>query len=187
MKQIFIPGIGASLLLMTSAFMNDVSGVKYGWQTNSVVAQTPQKPPALKLVLAAERRVLLKDQQGKQKINWQGLNNQEIVKPGDILRYTLIGENSSDRPLKKLNFNQPIPKGMVYVLQSANFTGDVKISYSIDNGSSFVKNPTIKVTLPNGNVKMQPAPASAYTHIRFYSPVIAAKTTLKFTYQTQVK
>ncbi|AFY40806.1 hypothetical protein [Nostoc sp. PCC 7107] len=184
MKQILMTGIGASLLLSTASF---ISNLPDSWKTNSAVAQTSTKQQALKLVLAAEKQVLVKDEQSKQKITWQALNNKAIVKPRDILRYTLTGENISDRPLKNINFNQPIAKGMVYVLKSANFTGNAKISYSIDGGRSFVENPTIKVTLPNGNIQTQSAPASAYTHLRFYSPVIAAKTTLKFTYQTQVR
>ncbi|BBD57418.1 hypothetical protein NIES2109_01840 [Nostoc sp. HK-01] len=184
MKQILMTGIGASLLLTTASF---ISNLPDAWQTNRAVAQNPTKQQALKLVLTAEKQVLIKDEQSKPKITWQALNDKATVKPGDILRYTLTGENTSDRPLKNLNLNQPIAKGMIYVLKSANFTGNAKISYSIDGGRSFVENPTIKVTLTNGNITTQPAPAKAYTHIRFYSPVIAAKTTLKVTYQTQVR
>jgi hypothetical protein len=76
---------------------------------------------------------------------------------------------------------------MVYVLKSANFTGDAKITYSIDGARSFVENPTIKVILSNGKVETKPAPATAYTHIRVQLPLVAAKTTVKVTYQTQVR
>ncbi|MCC5640184.1 hypothetical protein LC593_31005 [Nostoc sp. CHAB 5844] len=187
MKRIFITGIGASLLLTTASFMTHLSGVVKWDQFNSAVAQYPQKPQALKLFLAAEKQVLTKNQQGKQKVTWQALKDKAIVKPGDILRYTLTGENTSDRPLKNLTLNQPISRGMVYVLKSAHFTGNTKITYSIDGGRSFVENPTIKVSLPNGNVETKSAPASAYTHLRFYTPIVAAKTTLKATYQIQVR
>jgi uncharacterized repeat protein (TIGR01451 family) len=184
MKPILMAGIGTSLWLITASLpINLPSIVNF----NRAVAQSPQKQPALKLLLAAEKQVLIKDQQGKRKVTWQALKNQAIVKPGDILRYTLTGENTSDRPLKNLNLNQPIPQGMVYVLKSANFTGNAKITYSIDGGRNFIENPKIKVTLPNGNVETKPAPANAYTHIRFYTPEIAAKTPLLATYQTQVR
>jgi hypothetical protein len=100
----------------------------------------------------------------------------------------LSGENQSDRPIKNLTLNQPIPKGMMYVLKSANMTNkDAKITYSIDGGRSFVDNPTIKVTLPSGKVETKPAPATAYTHIRLKLPSVAAKTTVQATYQTQVR
>ncbi|OCQ96391.1 hypothetical protein BCD64_03365 [Nostoc sp. MBR 210] len=187
MKQIFMAGIGASLLLTTASFMTNFSGVIPWRQFNIAVAQTPQKTQALKLVLAAEKQVLIKESQGRQKVTWQALKEQAVVQPGDILRYTLTGENASDRPLKNLTLNQPIPKGMIYILKSANFTGDAKISYSIDGARSFVKNPTIKVTLPNGKLETKPAPATAYTHIRLQLPLIAAKTTVKLIYQTQVR
>jgi uncharacterized repeat protein (TIGR01451 family) len=177
MKQIFMPGIVTSLLLTTTSFTTHVIGV----------AQNPEKQQALKLLLSVEKQVLTKDQQGKQKVTWQALKGSATVQPKDILRYTLTGENSSDRPIKNLTLNQPIPKGMVYVLQSANFTDNAKITYSIDGARSFIKNPTIKLTLPNGKVETKPAPAVAYTHIRFYTPVLPAKTTLKATYQTQVR
>jgi uncharacterized repeat protein (TIGR01451 family) len=184
MKQIFMTGIGTSLLLTTTLLPINLPGVV---NFDNAVAQSQQKQEALKLVLAAEKQVMTTDQQGKQKVTWQALKGQAVVQPGDILRYTLTGENRSDRPIKNLTLNQPIPKGMIYVLKSANFTGDSKITYSIDGGRSFVENPTIKVTLPNGNVETKPAPASAYTHLRFYIPTVAGKTTLKAIYQTQVR
>jgi uncharacterized repeat protein (TIGR01451 family) len=184
MKRIFMTGIGTSLLLTTALLPINLPGVV---NFDGAVAQIPQKQEALKLVLAAEKQVVTKDEQGKQKVTWQALKGQAVVQPGDILRYTLTGENRSDRPIKNLTLNQPIPKGMIYVFKSANFTGDAKITYSIDGGRSFGENPTIKVTLPNGKVDTKPAPASAYTHIRFYTPIVAGKTTLKATYQTQVR
>lgn len=187
MKQIFMAGIGASLLLTTASFITHLPGVIPWRQFNSTFAQSPQKQQALKLILAAEKKVLVKDEQGKQKVTWQALKEQAVVQPGDILRYTLTGENTSDRPIKNLTLNPPIPQGMVYVLKSANFPGNAKITYSIDGGRSFVENPTIKLTLPNGKVETQPAPATAYTHIRLKLPLVAAKTTVKVTYQTQVR
>ena len=116
----------------------------------------------------------------QQKTNWQILSGRAVVQPADVLRYTLIGVNNGDRPIKNLNINQPIPKGMVYVLNSATIDANnkAKISYSIDNGRNFVENPTVKVTLPNGKVETKPAPATAYTHIRWnFGRAIAAKAT----------
>lgn len=120
--------------------------------------------------------------------HWQALQGQAVVKPGDVLRYTLNGENKSDRSIKNLTLNQPIPKGMVYVLKSVDIANKAaKITYSIDGGRSFVENPTVKVTLPGGKVEIKPAPATAYTNIRLQLPLVAAKTTVKATYLTQVR
>jgi uncharacterized repeat protein (TIGR01451 family) len=188
MKDLLIAGVGSSLLLTTVSFTTHLPGVVSWWSSHSAVAQSPQKQTALQLRLAAEKQVLTKDQQGKQQLTWQTLKEQAQVKSGDILRYTLTGENTSDRPIKNLTLNQPIPKGMVYVLKSANINNkDAKITYSIDGGRSFGENPTIKVTLPGGKVATQPAPATAYTHIRLQLSSVAAKTTVKATYQTQIR
>jgi len=187
MKRLLVTGIGTSFLLMIASFTTHLPGLVNGEQYNSASAQNPQQQQALKLNLVAEKQVLLKDEQGKKKAIWQTLKQQAVVQPGDILRYTLTGENRSDRPIKNLTLNQPIPQGMVYVLKSANFTSGAKISYSINGGSSFVENPTIQVTVANGQVATKPAPASIYTHIRLSVPILAARTTIKATYQTQVR
>ncbi|HLO87461.1 MAG TPA: hypothetical protein VK203_20995 [Nostocaceae cyanobacterium] len=187
MKRIFIAGIGTSLLLTTVSFTTHLPGLASWWQSNSAVAQSPQKESALQLRLEAEKQVLTKDQQGKQQVNWQALKGQAVVKPGDVLRYTLSGENKSDRQLKNITVNQPIPKGTVYILKSVNANPTTKVTYSIDGGRNFVENPTVQVKLANGQVTTQPAPASAYTHLRFQVPAIAAKTTVKVSYQTQVR
>lgn len=188
MKNLLTTGIATSLLLTTVSFTTHLPGVVSWWSSNSAVAQRPQKQTALQLRLQAEKQVLTKDQQGKQQVSWQALKGQAQVKPGDVLRYTLTGENTSDRPIKNLTLNQPIPKGMVYVLKSANISNqEAKITYSIDGGRTFVENPTIEVTLPGGTVATQPAPATAYTHIRLQLPLVAAKTTVKAMYQTQIR
>ncbi|BAB74990.1 DUF11 domain-containing protein [Anabaena sp. FACHB-709] len=180
MKGVLIAGVGAFALIATAPFINHIPG--------SVVAQSIQNQPQLQLRLGAEKQVISKDQQGKQKVAWQALQGQAVVKPGDVLRYTLNGENKSDRSIKNLTLNQPIPKGMVYVLKSVDIANKAaKITYSIDGGRSFVENPTVKVTLPGGKVEIKPAPATAYTNIRLQLPLVAAKTTVKATYLTQVR
>ncbi|MBD2346082.1 DUF11 domain-containing protein [Anabaena subtropica] len=180
MKGVFIAGIGAFALIATVPFINYVPA--------SVVAQSVQNQSQLQLRLEAEKQVITKDQQGKQKVVWQALQGKAVVQPGDVLRYTLNGENRSDRPIKNLTLNQPIPKGMVYVLKSVDITNkETKVTYSIDGGRSFVENPTVKITLPNGKVEIKPAPATAYTNIRLQLPSVAAKTTVKATYLTQVR
>ncbi|MBD6617204.1 DUF11 domain-containing protein [Komarekiella sp. 'clone 1'] len=187
MNRVSIAGIGAFALITTVPFVSQIPGAASFWQSGSAIAQNLKIQPQLQLRLEAQKQVVAKDQQGQQKVSWQSLSGQAVVQPGDVLRYTLIGENKSDRQVKNLTLNQPIPQGMLYVLKSANITNNAKITYSIDGGRSFVENPTIKVTLPNGKVETKPAPASIYTHIRLLVPSVAAKTTVKATYQTQVR
>ncbi|HIK08433.1 MAG TPA: DUF11 domain-containing protein [Trichormus sp. M33_DOE_039] len=186
MKGVLSAGLGALALVIPVPFVEHIPTAF--WSSSSAVAQNINNQPQLQLRLEAEKQVVTKDQQGKQKVAWQALQGKAVVQPGDILRYTLSGENKSDRPIKNLTLNQPIPKGMMYVLNSTNISNkDAKITYSIDGGRSFVENPTIKVTLPGGKVETKPAPATAYTHIRLQLPAVAAKTTIKAFYQAQVR
>ncbi|QIR37765.1 DUF11 domain-containing protein [Tolypothrix sp. PCC 7910] len=189
MKRVSIASIGAIAIIATVPFVSQIPGVANIWQSGSAIAQNSKYQGQVQLRLDAEKQVVEKDQQGKQTKKWEPLKGQAVVQPGDILRYTLSSENKNDRPVKNLTLNQPIPKGMVYVLKSANVNAnkEAKITYSIDNGRNFVENPTVKVTLPNGKVETQPAPASAYTYIRLKLPSVDAKSIVKATYQVQVR
>ncbi|MHC5767051.1 MAG: hypothetical protein ACYTXI_15810 [Nostoc sp.] len=187
MKRVSLAGLGAFALIATVPFLGQIPGIANVWHSESAVAQNIKTQGQIQLRLEAEKQVVAQDRQGKQSQKWEPLKGQVVVRPGDVLRYTLSGENQSDRPVKNLTFNQPIPKGMVYVLNSIKVAKNAKVVYSIDGGRSFVENPTVKVTLPGGKVETKPAPATAYTHIRLQIPLLAAKTTVKATYQTQVR
>lgn len=187
MKGVYLAGIGAIALIATVPLSSQIPGLGFLGQSGSAIAQNSKTQPQIQLRLDLEKQVVTKDSQGKLIQKWQTLKGQAVVQPKDVLRYTLNAENISDRPIKNLNLNQPIPKGMVYVLKSTNAPKNTKTTYSIDGGRSFVENPTVKVTLPNGKVETQPAPASAYTHIRLFIPVLATKTTIRATYQAQIR
>lgn len=187
MKRTTIASLGAFALLAVVPVVGAIAGVPI-FGKDSVIAQNIRRQQQLELNLGAEKRVLTKDIQGKEKLSWQALQGKVEVKPGDMLRYTLSGENKSDRAVKNLTLNQPVPQGMVYVLKSANTDKNAKITYSIDGGKNFVENPTVKVTLPGGKVENKPAPAQAYTHIRWnFDGNLVAKSTIKGTYQLQVR
>ncbi|PAX57106.1 DUF11 domain-containing protein [Brunnivagina elsteri] len=188
MKRSYLFGLGAVTLIASAIVVAQIPAAKNFFQSG-VNAQNVQKQQKVTLQLDAEKQVIAQDQQGKQSKSWQALKGQVSVQPGDVLRYTISGENISDKQVKNLTVNQPIPKGMEFVLKSA--VGDVKsnakVTYSIDAGRSFVENPTVKVTLPNGKVETKAAPASAYTHIRMEIPSVEAKSVVKGSYQVQVK
>lgn len=184
----FAFGVGGAIaLIATVPFVGQMPGIASVWHSTSAVAQNVKTQSQIQLRLEAEKQVIAQDQQGKQSKTWQPLKGQALVQPGDVLRYTLSGENKSDRPVNNLTLNQPIPKGTVYVLKSAFAANNNKLTYSIDGGRNFVENPTVKVTLPDGKVETKPAPANVYTHIRLQVPSVAAKTTVKATYQIQVR
>jgi uncharacterized repeat protein (TIGR01451 family) len=178
MKRFAVIGLGVIALSATVPLVGTIPGLP----NISAIAQNIQHQPQLHLELDVAKQV-----QDKRHITWQSLQGQASVKPKDVLRYTISGENYSDRAVKNLTLNQPIPKGMQLVLKSATATNNAKITYSIDGGRSFSENPTIKVTLPKGKVEIKPAPATAYTHIHLnFNQPIPAKTKVQGTYQVQV-
>jgi len=185
MKRVSIAGIGA-VVLITSVAVGAIPGVPNIWDVTAI-AQNNQKSQ-VQLNLEAEKQVVTKDAQGQSQITWKALKGEVVVNPGDILRYTVTGENKGTSSVKNLAINQPIPKGMVYKLKSANVNTNAKITYSIDGGRKFIENPTVQVTLPNGKVETKPAPAEAYTHIRLnFGDNVAAKGVVKGSYQVQVR
>jgi len=190
MKRFSLAGIGAIALLAAVPLTGLIPGIPSIGDMGSAIAQNIQRQPQMHLQLDAEKQVISQDKESKQKVSWQALKGEAVVKPGDMLRYTVSGENFSNQPVKNLALNQTIPQGMVFVLKSAtaNATTGTKIAYSIDGGRNYVENPTVKVTLPNGKVEERPAPATAYTNIRWnFNNAIAAKTTVKASYQAQVR
>lgn len=186
MKRFSIASLSAVALVVSVPFVSQVPGIAPIWQSTSAVAQSNNKKPQLELRLEAKKQVIVKDKEGKEVKTWEALQGQAVVKPGDILQYTLTGSNKSDRPIKNLTLNQPIPKQMVYVLKSARASNDGKITYSIDNQRTFVENPTVEVTR-KGKVEIEPAPATAYTHIRIQVLSVPGKATVTATYEAQVR
>ncbi len=188
MKRSYLFGLGAVTLIASAIAIAQLPAAKNFLQSG-VNAQNIQKQQKVTLQLDAEKQVIVQNQQGKQSKSWQALKGQVSVQPGDVLRYTVSGENISDKQVKNLIVNQPIPKGMEFVLKSAiaDIKSNTKVTYSIDSGRSFVENPTVKVTLPTGKVETKPAPASTYTHVRMQIPSVEAKSVVKGSYQVQVK
>lgn len=145
--------------------------------------------PEVKLNLVAQKQVITVDEKtGRQIVTWKGLEDGAIVQPGDLLQYVVSGNNAGEAAAKNLVVTQAIPQAMIYVLQSAQSNNGAEITYSIDNGETFVTNPTIEETLPDGTVAQQPAPAEAYTHIRWkFSQLIAPEDGVKAVYQVKVR
>jgi len=109
-----------------------------------------------------------------------------VAKPGDVIRYGLVFTNVTAGPVKNIQFVDPIPAGMVYVLGSAAADRPVRLEYSIDGGKSYSAQPVIAV-VQDGKTVEQPAPRERYTHVRWTvlgSLAPGAKVTAEF--RTQV-
>ncbi|XGV98435.1 MAG: hypothetical protein ACAF41_05765 [Leptolyngbya sp. BL-A-14] len=187
MKRQFALGLGVAAVILTIPFASKLPVVAGLFHSDVAIAKAMQHPK-VQLNLVGEKQVVTKDAQGKDSLSWQG--GQVAVQSGDVLRYRLTGKNEGDRPVKNLTLNQPIPKGTVFVLKSAKVTSNqaARITYSIDAGRSFVEAPTVQVTRSDGKVETRPAPAEAYTHIRWNLPnTLAANAPVNAEYQVKVR
>ncbi len=166
-KQAVLMGGAISAVLLGGIFSSltlDTSSI----QAQPLSPVITQKKPSVDLLLSVEKQVIQKNPQGKEINTWLGMaGNNVAAKPGDVLRFTLKVENKGDRPAKKLILVQPVPQGTVYVLNTAISESPASIVYSIDGSKTFVANPTVKVSLPNGTVVERTAPAEANTHVRW--------------------
>ena len=144
--------------------------------------------PEVKLNLSAEKQILELDKNGQEIFSWEALEGKVTVQPGDVLRYTVDGANSGDVEAKGLSITQPVPSQTSYVLASAKTDSSAEVIYSIDGGQSFVAEPMIEVTLPDGTVELQPAPAEMYTHIQWnFGDDLASAQSVKATYNVRVE
>jgi uncharacterized repeat protein (TIGR01451 family) len=181
MKRFYIAGISALAVAAAVPFVAQVPGLA-NLQVSNLIAQNSQNKPRVQLTLSAEKKVVQQD-----KTAWQPLQGTVLVQPGDVLRYNLAGENKGGSPAKNLVLTQPVPKGTVYILNSAT-NNTTKVSFSIDGGKTFVANPTIQVKLANGKVETRPAPAERYSFIRWdVKQAIAPQSRIKVSYQVKVR
>ncbi|WP_414621399.1 hypothetical protein [Calothrix sp. CCY 0018] len=188
MKRFSIAGLGAIALIAGATFSTKIPVVANIFENGVAIAQDAKKGQ-VQLQLEAEKKVV-QNAQGKQKVAWQPLKGKVMVQPGDVLRYSVTGANNGDKAIKNLTINQPVPRGMVYVVNSTtvNANSGAEITYSINGGKTFVKNPTVQVKLANGDVETRPAPDTAYTHIRWnFGKSVAASSAVKGTYQMKVR
>jgi uncharacterized repeat protein (TIGR01451 family) len=180
-------GLGLAAIMTAAPFLASAPVMASLQQAGEAIAQTLRRPD-VKLNLTAEQQVVEKDLAGETKTSWKDLSGKVTVHPGDVLRYTVTGQNAGESAAKKLSVTQPIPKQMAYVMDSTSHSGSAKTVYSIDNGQHFVDQPMIAVTLPNGQVEEQPAPAEAYTHVRWqFDNTLNPNAGVKASYQAKVR
>ncbi len=150
--------------------------------------QAAKRQAPIELRLAAARRVIGHDAQGKETVDWQSLDEKAAVQSGDVIRYTLTGKNTGAQPVKDLALTEPIPSGTVYILGSATKEQGVSLLFSVNKGKSFAEAPTINVALADGSVEPRPAPAERYTHVRWvFTQPIAPNATVQGRYDVQVR
>jgi uncharacterized repeat protein (TIGR01451 family) len=188
MKRSSIFSVAAIALIATSIPFLDNTPVLAGFQEVGEAIAQAIKGPDVKLNLIVAKKLVTKDAEGKEKITWEELKNNAVVMPGDSLRYQVSSENMGDRAAEDLVITQPIPPKTIYELSSASSNNNAEITYSIDNGKTYVEQPMVEVTLPDGKVEKRPAPAEAYTHIKWkVSKAIDPKVRLTAMYDVKVR
>lgn len=186
-KNRLLLGLGAFALVGAVPFVSNQPVMAQFQEVKDAIVEAVLRPE-VKLTLSAEKQMISRDANGKEKISWEALEGRVTVQPDDVLRYTVDGANSGDVEAKGLSVTQPVPSQTTYVLKSAKTDSSADIVYSIDGGQSFVAEPMIEVTLPDGTVELQPAPAEMYTHIQWnFSDDLTSAQAVKATYNVKVK
>ena len=107
--------------------------------------------------------------------------------PGDVVQYTLTYSNKGDEAATNAVIDDPIPKGTLFVANSAGGDG-AEISFSSDGGKTFA--PPVKLTyeirLPSGEVEKRIATPSEYTHVRWTVRSVPAGATGKVNFRVKV-
>ncbi|WP_353258651.1 hypothetical protein [Prochlorothrix hollandica] len=184
---------GAGLALALSLAPLNGTPLANSLGSQPVLAQAQQQ--SLELELVGQRRIVRKNWRGQEEIAWQSLGSSFLrpaptVQPGDILRYSISGNNRTDQPISGLILTDDLPSNTVYVMNSAQTLGGgtAQITYSIDGGKNYTANPTIQVTLADGSIVTRPAPADRYTHVRWnFQSAVPAKSSVSGLYQVQVQ
>jgi uncharacterized repeat protein (TIGR01451 family) len=178
--------IGTLGLIVTLPLMNQAPVLAGFPEVTEIVAQAAQQP-TVKLNLTAAKKSIVVKTEGKEQIEWSNLGEKAVVNPGDILRYTVSSVNSGTNAAKNLTITQPIPDQMVYQLKTASSANQAKVTYSTDNGKTFVAQPIIKVKTENGKTIEKPAPAETYTHIRWNFSSLAPEAEITAMYEVEVQ
>ncbi len=159
--------LSASVALAVSVLpVNGAPAIAQVFHAGAAIADNVLRQPKVNLHLVADQKVVSQEQ-GQETLRWQAVDNKITAKPGDVFRFTVTGKNEGTREAKNFAVTQPVPRGTVYELNTATVAAGITATYSIDQGKTFVARPLVKVTLANGQVVERPAPAEAYTHIRW--------------------
>lgn len=185
-KKYLFAGLGALAFAGILPFANEPVRAQLQDVADSIVEAIRQ--PEVKLTLSAEKQIIEVDVDGQEKETWEALGNSAQVQPGDVLRYTVDGRNSSEIEATDLTITQPVPVQMTYVLDSAATSNGAAITYSINGGETFVEEPMVEVLLPDGTTELQPAPAEAYTHINWsFGESLKSAADVAVSYEAAVK
>jgi uncharacterized repeat protein (TIGR01451 family) len=115
------------------------------------------------------------------------LGKATVVKPGEVLDWTIVSENNGNAAAHDYKAVARIPRGTEFIAGSSKADG-AKAVYSIDNGKSFSDKPTVEEKQADGTVKLVAAPVAMYTDIRYeWSDPLAQGGKVSASYKLRVK
>jgi len=187
MKRKFLYGLGIAALVSAAPLVATTPVLANIQEAGIAIAQQLLQPE-VKLVMSADKQVPIVDENGQSKLDWEKLEGDVTVQPGDVLRYIVASENEGEMSASNLVITQPIAKEMTYKLGSAQGNNIAAVTYSIDSGETFVAEPMVEVTLADGTKEMRPAPAEAYTHVKWdFSQALGAEEVISVSHEVTVK
>jgi len=181
-----ILGIGSLGLVIALPLVNQAPVRASFPQIKEIIAQV-RPAPQIQLNLTAAKKLIVVTSGAEQQVEWENISDGTVVNPGDILRYTVSSANPKAAVVNDLSITQPIPDQMVYELDTAASENEAAVVYSIDNGETFVAQPTITIETENGETIEAPAPAETYTHIRWQFGSLAPTADIAATYEVKVE
>ena len=123
--------------------------------------------PRLEVNVRVEREVVRDDPSGRRVVHREPVG---VANPGDTLVYTLEARNAGDGQAVGARLDDPIPDGTTLVVDSVDAAGSSMFA-SLDGAKTWVAFPaTVEIRAEDGSVRRQPAPAEAYTHLRWSLP-----------------
>jgi uncharacterized repeat protein (TIGR01451 family) len=115
------------------------------------------------------------------------LDQSIVVNSGEIVDWTISGENSGNASALDYKTVGHIQPGTEFVAGSATVDGG-KAVFSIDGGKSYSEQPMIEAKQAGGSTKHIPAPVSMYTDIRYeWADLLAQGGKLAASYKVRVK
>jgi len=137
--------------------------VVLAFTASAALAQIGEKPE-LVLTLSVQKEVIVMDEEGKPKTDWQEVKS---TGPGDVLKYTIRYENKGKVEARAAKVVDPIPANTSYISGSAKGEG-AAISFSLD-GKTFRPPPmlTYRVRQADGTEVEYVANPEMYSHIQW--------------------
>ena len=185
-RRIILAGCGLLLISSAAAFARQEISLKriflaVAESLTPVVSryqQTTSSRPLVKLFLSG-----VIERNGK-KIP---VENVGAVKPGEVVSFTMNSVNEGSAPARQYRAIGQIPRGAIFIPESALGDRVTRVSYSIDGGQNFSATPMIEAKQSDGTIKKVPAPVSMYTQIRFeWADPLAAGGKFSASYQVRI-